>query len=186
MSGTPANLQFVPRPPESVAFYPSLIPVQDQEPATSAMMWCDTSSSPPTLRGWNGSAWVVLAGPGDSGDVAGGPVTYAFSSTGPAVATPGKHRLYNDTGTARTITAVRASVGTAPAGSQLVVDVNIDGVSIWPTHTPQPAISIGEFTDTADALETTTWPAGSYLTVDVDQVGVDTPGSDLTVTVTTT
>jgi hypothetical protein len=184
MPGTPPNLQFVPRPPESVAFYPSLIPVQNRPPATSALMWCDTSSTPPTLRGWNGSAWVALTAAGSGGG--GGPVTYTFSSTGPAVARVGTHRLYNDTGTARTITAVRASVGTAPAGSQLVVDVNVNGVSIWPTHTPQPAINVGEFTDKADALETTTWPSGAYLTVDVDQVGIDTAGSDLTVTVTTT
>ncbi|GAB3048729.1 hypothetical protein GCM10027053_03860 [Intrasporangium mesophilum] len=60
----PNGLQMVPRPASKVAFYPSVIPVQDAEPAGSAMFWVDTSTAPPTLKGWDGAAWVAVGGGG--------------------------------------------------------------------------------------------------------------------------
>ena len=52
------------REPEDARFYPSVIPVQSYAPSTSARVWLDTSTVPPTLKGWNGSAWVPLGGTG--------------------------------------------------------------------------------------------------------------------------
>ena len=112
--------------------------------------------------------------------------TRTFSTTGPVVVTTGAHRLYNDTGGTLTITNVRASVGTAPTGAALIVDVNKNGTTIFTTQTNRPTIAVSGFTDTADAIQVSAWPVGEYLTVDVDQIGSTVAGSDLTVTVTTT
>lgn len=114
------------------------------------------------------------------------PQSFSWSSSGSAALTTGGHRLYNDTGGTRTITAVRASVGTAPTGSALIVDVNKNGTTIFTTQTNRPTIPAGSFTDTADTVQVATWPPGEYLTVDIDQVGSTIPGSNLTVTVVAT
>lgn len=114
------------------------------------------------------------------------PVTSrTFSTTGTAVVATGAHRLYNDTGGTLTVTTVRAAVGTAPTGAALVVDVNKNGTTIFPTQANRPSIAAAGFTATGTP-GVTGWAAGEYLTVDVDQVGSTVPGSDLTVTVTTT
>ena len=83
---------------------------------------------------------------------------------------------------AMTLTEVRASVKTAPSGSEIVVDVNEEGSSILST-----ALSIdpGESTST-----TATTPAvisdsaladDAQITIDVDGVGSGTPGIGLKV-----
>ena len=105
----------------------------------------------------------------------------AFSYPGTVPAVLGTARIYNDAAVSRTITSVRASAGTAPAGSGLVVDVNLDGASIF-TSSPRPQIDDGANTGTA-VPDTVVWPSGSYLTVDVAQVGSTTAGADLTVSV---
>lgn len=105
-----------------------------------------------------------------------------FSYPGAVTVISGTARLYNDTGQSRTIASVRASAGTAPTGTALIVDVRKNGTSIFPT-TPRPQISVGANTGTA-VPDTTTWAAGEYLSVDVVQVGSSVAGSDLTVTVT--
>ena len=109
--------------------------------------------------------------------------TFSFSAAGDLAVDTGTHRLYNDTGGPLTITAVRASVGTPPVGSPLIVDVNKDGTTIFTTQTNRPTVPDGGSTDLADAVEVTSWAAGEYLTVDIDQVGSTTVGADLTVTI---
>lgn len=94
----------------------------------------------------------------------------------------GSHRIYNDSGRTRTITKARASVGTAPTGASVVVDVNIDGTTAFTT---KPTIAAAAFTGTATP-STAAWPDGSYLTVDIDSVGSTVAGSDLTVTISYT
>jgi hypothetical protein len=70
-----------------------------------------------------------------------------------------------------TIGNIRASVGTAPTGSDLIIDVNKNGTTIF---TGQTLVS----TNTPQITEVTT---GDYLTVDIDQVGSLNPGGDLSV-----
>jgi hypothetical protein len=80
-----------------------------------------------------------------------------------------------------TIGNVRASVGTAPTGSDLVIDVNKNGTTIFTTQTSRPKIFAGQTlvsTSTPNVTELTT---GDYLTVDIDQIGSLNPGSDLSV-----
>src|SRR6266545_8352971 len=105
-----------------------------------------------------------------------------FSRTG-ALSAPIAGALRWYPGHAVTITAVRASVGSAPTGASVIVDVNKNGVTIFSTQSNRPAIAAGTVTDLADAINVPAVGAGEYLTVDIDQVGSSTPGSDLSVTI---
>lgn len=80
-----------------------------------------------------------------------------------------------------TITAVRASVGTAPTGASAIFDVNKNGTTIFTTQSNRPTIAASSFTDLADAIDVTTLSAGDYLTVDIDQIGSTVPGADATI-----
>lgn len=96
----------------------------------------------------------------------------------------GTYRYYNRSGNARTIQQVSAMVGTAPTGATLIVDVNVDGTSLWATTTAnRPTIAISGFVADGGAQDTSAWANGSYITVDVDQVGSTVAGADLTVIV---
>lgn len=111
------------------------------------------------------------------------PYTVTGTSPGtPLVTGTGATRLYNDTGVTLTISSVRASVGTAPTGATLIVDVNKNGTTIFTTQANRPAIAISGNTATGTP-DVTSWASGDYLTVDVDQVGSTVAGSDLTVVV---
>ena len=94
----------------------------------------------------------------------------------------GTMRLYNDTGATITISKVRASVGTAPTGASLIVDVNKNGTTIFTTQSARPTIAASGVTATGTPA-VTAWADGEYLTVDVDQVGSSVAGADLTVTI---
>jgi hypothetical protein len=108
---------------------------------------------------------------------------YTFSSDGTLAVATGKHRIYNDTGVTLTITGTRASVGTAPTGATLIVDVTKNGTTIFTTQANRPTIAISGFTAVGGTPQVTAWAAGEYLTVDVDQVGSSVAGADLTVQV---
>lgn len=84
-----------------------------------------------------------------------------------------------------TIVSVKAAVGTAPSGSNIVVDVNIDGTTAF-TAATKPTIPDGTNISSAHVPDVTSVPATSYMTVDVDSVGSSTAGSDLTVLVSYT
>ena len=76
-----------------------------------------------------------------------------------------------------------ASVGGAPQGAPLILDVNVAGGSVFADQATRPAISPGGFVvrKQVDAEV----PSLAAITVDVDQVGSDpdAPGSDLVVSV---
>jgi hypothetical protein len=80
-----------------------------------------------------------------------------------------------------TVTNIRASVGTAPVGASLIVDVNKNGVTMFTTQANRPTVASGNFIDSASVPDVVAMAAGDYFTVDVDQVGSTTPGADLTV-----
>lgn len=104
-----------------------------------------------------------------------------FSISGDVATMTGAHRLYLKNG--GTIAQVRASVGTAPTGASLIVDVNRNGTTIYGTQANRPTIAASGNTATGGAASNGTFSAGDYLTVDVDQVGSTVAGADLTVTV---
>ena len=114
------------------------------------------------------------------------PSTIPFSYTDELMPTLGTQRLYNDSGRPLTITSVRASVAVPPSGQPILIDVNIDGVSIFTDQNNRPTILPGEDTDLADAIDNGIWTPNSYITVDIDQVGAPDPGQDLTVNIVVT
>ena len=80
-----------------------------------------------------------------------------------------------------TIGNVRASVGTAPTGSEVIVDVNKNGTTIFTTQISRPKIFAGQTLVSTNTPQIRELIAGDYLTVDIDQVGSLNPGSDLSV-----
>ena len=86
-------------------------------------------------------------------------------------------RVYNAVG-ALTIEQVYLSVGTAPVGAAIIVDVNKNGTSIFGTR---PQIAAGSNSGASAAISTSVWGTLDYLTADIDQVGSSTPGSNLVV-----
>lgn len=103
-----------------------------------------------------------------------------FQRAGQLVTLTGASRFYVEDAAA--IGTVRASVGTAPTGAPVVVDVNKNGVTIFTNQAHRPSIAAGAHTATATP-DVTALVAGDYLTVDIDGVGSTTPGADLTVSV---
>jgi hypothetical protein len=85
---------------------------------------------------------------------------------------------------AATITAVRASVTTAPAGSVLTVDINESGSTILSTKL---TIDAGEKTSTTAAtaavISDTSIADDAEMTIDIDGIGSSTAGAGLKVTI---
>ena len=104
-----------------------------------------------------------------------------FAQGGALVVGAGPFRHYMKG--AWTITQVRASVGTAPTGASVIVDVNKNGTTIFTTQSNRPTIAVSTNTDLADAIDVSALADGDYLTVDIDQIGSTIAGSDLTVQV---
>lgn len=107
-----------------------------------------------------------------------------YSYLGNLVVSTGTFRLYNDTGSTWTISGVRASVGTAPAGASIIIDISKNGTTIFTTQANRPTIAAATNTSgNVTTMDVTTVAAGEYLTVDIDQIGSTTAGADLTVQV---
>jgi hypothetical protein len=79
-----------------------------------------------------------------------------------------------------TLGNVRASVGTAPTGSSIIIDVNKNGSSVFTTNS-KPQIFAGQTLVSTSTPNITEFTTGDYITVDVDTVGSLNPGMDLTV-----
>lgn len=77
---------------------------------------------------------------------------------------------------------VAAMVGSGPIGSPVVLDVNVNGVSIYDDPADQPTIAPGTTAAVAGAPALDEVGDGDAFTVDVDQPG-SVPGANLTVVV---
>jgi hypothetical protein len=93
-------------------------------------------------------------------------------------------RVYNKLGTSQTITEVFLSVGTAPTGSAIIVDIHKNGTTIFTNQSHRPTITAGNNTGYTTNIDIPTWADESYLTAHIDAVGSTVPGSDLVVHVT--
>lgn len=102
-----------------------------------------------------------------------------FSKEGDLVVETGSTR-YRVIGS-QTVLGVYISVGTEPIGDDLIVDVNVNGSSIFTSSGSEPTIPDGTNTSGLATPAVTTLSDSDYITVDVDQVGSTSPGSDLTV-----
>jgi hypothetical protein len=80
------------------------------------------------------------------------------------------------------IQGISGAVQTAPAGADLIVDVNRNGTTIFTTQANRPRIVAGSVVTSTEVtnMDVTQFAAGDELTVDVDQVGSSTSGSGLT------
>jgi hypothetical protein len=112
-------------------------------------------------------------------DITGIPMHAEFSRSGTVTVGSGTFRWYNDSGRTVSITAVRASAGTAPTGAPLAVAVKKNGAAI-----PGANASLAAGSNSAkNTVSGQTVADGDYLTVDVTAVGSTVPGSDLVVQV---
>lgn len=98
----------------------------------------------------------------------------------------GKLVLQNRLGVDATITEVHCVVSTLPAGSSIIVDVNVYGNSIFTNQAHRPQILAGQAGGYTTQIDSPTWGAGGGMSVDIDQVGSGTAGADLLVTITYT
>lgn len=81
------------------------------------------------------------------------------------------------------VESVAVMVGGVPVGGPVVVDVCVNGVSIYPTDSARPTVPDGGRTAVVGAHTPLTVTDGDYFTVDVAQVGSVLPGMDLTAVV---
>lgn len=100
--------------------------------------------------------------------------------------TVGTNKLVFRMPRAGTLTAVRASVTTAPTGANLIVDINLNGVSILGTKLSIDATERTSTTAAAPAtIITSSLPDDGEITIDIDQVGATFAGAGLKVTLLT-
>lgn len=122
-----------------------------------------------------------------TGTVAAGDHTHTFTTSLTAFYKTGS--LSTATGTqylpvdgTYTILGVRLAVGTAPIGSNIIVDIKKNNVTIFTTQANRPTIIAGATSGGPGvAPDVASLSAGDLLSVDIAQVGSTTPGSDLTV-----
>jgi hypothetical protein len=106
---------------------------------------------------------------------------FVFSEAGDATVRTGNRRLYLQRPIK--VLEIEASVGTAPTDASLIVDVNVNGETIFATPADRPTIAASGFVDSAGALSRDTLVGGEYLTMDIDQIGSTIAGADLTVVI---
>lgn len=104
----------------------------------------------------------------------------SWAVDGLAAIASGTHRFTAEFGL--TLTRTRATVGGAPTGAGLRVDVNKNGSSVFSGTGTQPTIAATTNTILVSAYADDTMAAGDYLTMDVDTVGSTFAGDDLVVT----
>jgi len=93
-------------------------------------------------------------------------------------------RVYNCLGVTQTITKVLLSVGTAPSNADIIVDLLVDGVSIFTDENHRPRIAAGDYVGSTLAIDTPAWASNTFVTASIVQVGVGTTGADLVVHIT--
>lgn len=82
------------------------------------------------------------------------------------------------------IKKIAASVGTAPTGATLIVDINKNGTTIFTTQANRPTVAVSATSATmAGNAEVLTFAAGDLLSIDVDQIGSTVAGANLGVSI---
>ncbi len=104
-------------------------------------------------------------------------VPFCWSYSGVQEARAGRMRLYLDAD--YEFSGLQLGAGTAPTGAPLVLDINVDGTTIFGIQSARPQVAAGAHAGSAGAPTVTDYESGSYLTVDVDEVGSGEPGGDL-------
>lgn len=83
------------------------------------------------------------------------------------------------------ITKAVARGKTAPQGASFIVDINLNGTSIWNTNQANRLrLADNDVDGEQTSFDTTAVVAGDILSIDVDQVGSTTEGQDITIQLT--
>ena len=151
--------------------------ISDLEPATAQTgdLWYDSDTG--SMYVYYDSYWVEIGGPGAQGPA--GTMVQLFTIPGVVTTGSGKGRYYAPT--TMVISNVRAFVDDAPAGSDLIIDVNRNGTTIFTDQGNRPRITAGNNYDAGSTPDVTGLVAGDYVTIDIDQIGSTTAGTYLTV-----
>lgn len=80
-----------------------------------------------------------------------------------------------------TITGVKGFVLTEPVDDDLIIDVNVNGTTIYTTQANRPTILDGDASVVADLPDDVDLAEDDMITIDIDQVGSTTAGSDLSI-----
>lgn len=129
-----------------------------------------------------GDLLMIDYGSGDSGVFAGGILAhqFVFAYQDDAVVSSGRMRIYNVFGATGTIKKVFLAAHTAPTGAALIVDININGVTIFTNQAHRPQIAAGSNIGFSISIDVPGFTDGDYLTMDIDQIGSSSPGAFLT------
>jgi len=76
---------------------------------------------------------------------------------------------------------IRADVKVAPAGADIIFDVRVNGVSIFPTPTDRVKILAGQTSGSSAVLAASDIPRNALIQIDVKQIGSTTAGDNATV-----
>ena len=84
-----------------------------------------------------------------------------------------------------TIANVHIASDTAPTGASIIVDVNLNGTSIFTTQANRPTITAGNNSGTSGTPDVTAVAKNDIITIDIDQIGSTEAGKDLVVQIRT-
>lgn len=79
------------------------------------------------------------------------------------------------------ITDIRVAVDTAPTGADLILDINLNGTTLYTTQNNRPTIIIDDTSAIAMLPDITSLSLGDKLTLDIDQIGSTVAGENLSV-----
>ena len=102
-----------------------------------------------------------------------------FTVDGDLTVETSRLRIYNKYASNRKIKEVFASVNTAPTGASIILDVLINGTSIFAAEGDKPTITASSYTDTTTTIQTNLWTLGDYFLFEIEQIGSTIPGADL-------
>lgn len=116
-------------------------------------------------------------------------IVIPFTKGGAITSAPatGTYKVYNDSGNDRILRSVRAGLGVAYTTGSTIVDININGATIFSNQANRPTIAAnatnsGRVTTGVDGI---VWAAGAYISVDIDAIGSAGAGADLIVQIDT-
>lgn len=141
----------------------------------------DTDTAPTAIHHTLGTGANQAAAGNHTHAGAGLTSTQVWAWDGTAQVITGIGRWYNRTGAAVVISGVWAAAGIAPTGANLIVDVNVNGTTIFTTQANRPTITAGTNGGALAVPDITTVNDGDYVTIDIDQVGTTAVGANITV-----
>lgn len=110
------------------------------------------------------------------------PISVPYTHQGPLWVKPGTGRFPIVGGPYRLV-GVAAAVDTAPTGGPVVLDVTVNGASVYPTPDARPTIPADATVTVASGHTPTIVSEGDTVRVDIVAVGTGQPGGGLVVNV---